>query len=717
MHRKLILDFVKKFMCVFTSICIVLPVSPCYAGKNKKKSKATTSNLSVSFGSSSQSADVAELIELANTMNSVKLHICPDGSVTRRISLLKSTSDVERVRLSKMCVDFTDFVSGILADPTDVKNHIAGIKFLNYSIHCLQDFPEYRSEEEKQRWYFICGMWINTYRLLRVSYKYLDKDLHIPPYEEWHLRLFNRDVSSKVMRLNEISEKNDYMFDAFAERDSVHRSPDAFIFLEIIICNIAMGAAENLKVSANPTACGLDFTCFSEWRPFCIYPEYAKTNGEASLEEMDKWMRIGVNLEYPNILEMVAMNKRMCAVDSFGDFLAYSMWVFTESVSKFEDKLVKKGGLTSTEEASVAKIRRGISVAKTILHTTYDIGKMPGLDPNPAELIEISTNPVLAVFTIDEFFDMCRMGEFLFFPFNNFYSLAIRKVAHHCGKNRNDIITWVVRRHFDLIRQRIDKIKATLEQEEKKPSTVCAAGDDKVVSESKKEPQEAHPEAKQSLSVGDEALLSVAEQPEESPQKTDTERKPQKLPTTEDIARKIARDAWKKEVEHKRSEKQELKRLEHAKFSPVISTRPKVFFLCKMGEEPLEYLHDHKDMPYESYWQSWLKDIYNNNLSGNTAPLPKFSCARFFHRVDGAPEMNIKDNVYEYKKMCKGATNGLRIVYYIEKGTNNIIIIYLGAPFGVVHKNEISTIEIDSDFSLQELPEEYKAESILGSEF
>ncbi len=185
----------------------------------------------------------------------------------------------------------------------------------------------------------------------------------------------------------------------------------------------------------------------------------------------------------------------------------------------------------------------------------------------------------------------------------------------------------------------------------------------------------------------------------------------------EELKRKQEQESaeWKNAVAISAADKEEQKNQERRRIAETCSASEssapsEVVFLCKPDIlNPLEFLDNNPQ--YKGVWNSWYDQVMRGETPSDAksmgwkpeAPIYDSEFDLKACMKDGHPE------IFKYKggKNIRNTTEGLRIVYYMERNTKRIVVLYVGAPFGAKeiskhlkngHGNQWKTLRIDSSW-------------------
>lgn len=724
MRKKLRLRFVKRVACVFMSLCVALQGSICYAGKGGKSKPKKPEMSTCCGGGPASEADVAELSRLISELNRMSYRIQVRGFSAAAMS--RRISQEEKFEFNVFAMRFSDFVSDIMLEPSDIKNHIEGVKLLRYAMPFLRLDVDPDDMEQQKFWRFVCAMWVSVYRTLQASHQKIDSRLGVPEYIRLPTRFLPDYLQKEANYIYETSESISYAVELCNSRecDEVYRL--AFSSTLLIIHNIAMSVSHDwfVKVESTPiVSCwsgslyGGDL-CMTMMRPFVSHPEYFES-GDVSSGVFDKWSSCGRDLKYPNIPELLGYMEQLYNCDDFQRYLYASIWLFIETISKFERKLFASREVSRLERKDAEEIHRAMVVAKSILASCYDDDYVEVLKLDRADVIILDKNLIEALNTIDIFFSQCRQGLFMPFPFNNFYGVALKHLSKNCCYE-GDFIRKVTSYTFDRIRAKVDRQREALEEIKKRAKRAREESEALLVAKLKEDSCEALAEvdldSKMSgdskTHVDDDDISDVPSQEVMAEEEADggakicsddeidaicIEPEAPKIDFASIYARRC--EEWKAHVRQQREAKEEAQAQQRRSLLASVphDSHYTVVFLCERGKNPMQYIEDHPE--YREKWEKWLKNARDGMLRDKA--LPYFSNAPFYEQLPGSPPINIEpwlgnsgeNGLREARYMTKGS-KGLRIVYYKEKDTDRVVVMYLGIPFGKEHKNKHYTIKI-----------------------
>lgn len=167
------------------------------------------------------------------------------------------------------------------------------------------------------------------------------------------------------------------------------------------------------------------------------------------------------------------------------------------------------------------------------------------------------------------------------------------------------------------------------------------------------------------------------------------------------IARQQGLDEWKAKVAAGREAKEEEKRrkTERSESPKEVQPHDVVFFHGSETPNPLKFITDHSQ--YIAEWNKWYKNAQDGVVEGNEMEL--HSTEIYENKTGRDLEIYQKDGhpvLFEYKGggAVKNKSQGFRILFYIEKDSNRIVIIYIGEPFGESHDNPWKTLVITPEW-------------------
>lgn len=152
---------------------------------------------------------------------------------------------------------------------------------------------------------------------------------------------------------------------------------------------------------------------------------------------------------------------------------------------------------------------------------------------------------------------------------------------------------------------------------------------------------------------------------------------------------------WKSIVDVNRQSKDEEKRCgtERTESPKKIKPSDIVFFHGSETPNPLKFITDHSQ--YIAEWNKWYKNAQDGVVEGNEMEL--HSTEIYENKTGRDLEISQKDGhpaLFEYKGggAVKNKSQGFRILFYVEKDSNRIVIVYIGKPFGESHDNPWKTL-------------------------
>jgi len=111
----------------------------------------------------------------------------------------------------------------------------------------------------------------------------------------------------------------------------------------------------------------------------------------------------------------------------------------------------------------------------------------------------------------------------------------------------------------------------------------------------------------------------------------------------------------------------------------------------EIKSECQKFLRTHKDA--EPLWRKWFNEVrVTGSSTTNYLPNMRSQRSAFLRFRRGLIQLAPNDVIYEARLDTSGEQAGMRVVYYIEKGTHKVVILYVGLPFGVIHKNVRSVL-------------------------
>lgn len=168
--------------------------------------------------------------------------------------------------------------------------------------------------------------------------------------------------------------------------------------------------------------------------------------------------------------------------------------------------------------------------------------------------------------------------------------------------------------------------------------------------------------------------------------------------------RKERSDEWAAKVASGRQSKEEEKsrKMERAESPKEVESHDVVFFHGPETTDSLKFLTDHSR--YIPTWNNWYKNAQKGELEGD--PMTLQSIPIFENKTGRDLGIYQKDGhpvIYEYKGggAAKNKSQGLRIVYYVEKDSNRVVILYIGEPFGEIHNNPWKTLVMTPEWEYE----------------